>query len=136
MFASTYEEAKCLAPVCKLTFLDNDQLPTVEAATAGFDTASGKHFIEVTGFNIADTTPATIQAFIGGIEQAVVGVTPTSVLIEVTDVASGDAAKLEVYFEVGAPNDFWNLWDGVDLDPQFLGLETSTVSQCGSIIYA
>lgn len=41
VFASTYEEAKCSAPVCKLTFLDTDALPTVEVATASYDLASG-----------------------------------------------------------------------------------------------
>lgn len=68
LFASTYEEAVCEASTCELTFLDSDALPTVENATPSYDSTLGKHIITVSGYDIADTSPSTVAAFIGGIE--------------------------------------------------------------------
>ena len=91
LFASTYEEAVCSASTCNLTFLDSDQLPTVDLATPSYNSATGKHIITVAGYNIADTSTATVQAFIGGIEQTVLSVTSTSVVIQIDNVTTMNA---------------------------------------------
>ena len=66
VFASTFEEAECKADVCKLTFLDEADLPSIDQATASYDAATGKNIITVNGFDITDADTSTIQAYIGG----------------------------------------------------------------------
>lgn len=91
LFASTYEEAKCSASTCELTFLDSDQLPTLDVATASYDASVGKHIINVSGFGIEDTSTDTVQAFIGGIEQTIRSVSATLVVIEIDEVTTMNA---------------------------------------------
>lgn len=81
MFASTYEEAKCKANTCELTFLDTDMLPTIENKFVTYDTTFGKYFIEVNGYDITDVDSTTVQVYIGGVEQTIVSVEPTRVVI-------------------------------------------------------
>jgi len=81
VFASTYEEANCNAATCDLTFLDTDMLPTIENRSVSYDFTSGKHILEVNGYDIADVDPSTVQVFIGGIEQTVLSVSPILVVI-------------------------------------------------------
>ena len=66
VFASAFEEATCNAGTCLLTFLDEDELPTIEQATASYDPATGKNIITVSGYDITDVDTSTIQAYIGG----------------------------------------------------------------------
>jgi len=137
VFASTYEEAKCRASTCTLEFLDFDQLPTVEVATASYDVATGKNIITVNGFGISDTSTSTIQAYIGGREQVIRSVKSTEVVIEVANVASGlQALKLELFFWQGAPNNLVSIYSGRVLKPAFHGLATPQGSECGSKITA
>ena len=77
VFASTFEEATCNMASCMYTFLDTDQLPTVENVFESFDSVSEKHQIEVNGYGITDVDTTTVDAFIGGIPQTVLSVTPT-----------------------------------------------------------
>ena len=138
VFASTFEEARCKASTCDLTFLDTDMLPTVETKTVAYDGISGKHQVEVFGYDITDVSPDTIQVYIGGVEQTVLQVTTSSVLIQVDDIKSGlESQTFEIYFEVGAGNGFAELYqEGIVMTPEFKGLQTSTVSDSGSKIYA
>ena len=89
------------------------------------------------GYDIADIDTSTVQAYVGGIEQTVVSVSPTSVVIQIDDVTTGLSAQtLEVYFEVGAPNGLPLIYEGVALGQALLGLEVSEGSECGSKITA
>ena len=71
-------------------------------------------------------------------EQTVLEVTATRVLIQVDGVTSGlETQTLAVYLEAGAVNGFSDLYtQGVALVPEFKGLHTSTVSSQGSTIFA
>lgn len=126
VFASTFEEATCNMASCMYTFLDTDQLPTVENIFESFNSATGKHEIEVNGFGITDVSTSTVDAFIGGIAQTVLSVTPTQVIIQIDDVRSGLSPEpLELYFVEGAPNGLPDIYNNVPLTPVFLGVETS-----------
>lgn len=95
-----------------------------------------KQELTVIGYDIVDVDPATVQAFIGGVEQTVLSVDATSVVIQVDDVTTKSAQSLEVYFEIGAPNGMGDIYSGVDLMPEFLGLSTSQGSEAGSTFSA
>ena len=99
VFSSTFQEADCKAPDCKLKFLDSDELPTVQYALPAYDEATGKTLITVHCINITDADTSTIQAFIGGREQTIRSFSPTEVVIEVVDTVSGLTEKqFELYF--------------------------------------
>ena len=76
-----------------------------------YDSSVGKHVIEVNGFDIPDVSTDTVQCYIGGVEQTVVSVSATEVVIHVDDVKSGlEQQTFELYFETGAVNGFSDLY--------------------------
>ena len=76
-----------------------------------YDSNVGKHVIEVNGFDIPDVSTDTVQCYIGGVEQTVVSVSATEVVIHVDDVKSGlEQQTFELYFETGAVNGFSDLY--------------------------
>ena len=89
VFASTFEEATCSASTCDFEFLETTSLATIERKSVSYDSSSGTHRIEVNGYDISDVSTDTVQCFIGGVEQDVVSVGATSVIINVNEVKSG-----------------------------------------------
>lgn len=94
------------------------------------------HIITVSGYDIVDTTTSTVAAFIGGVQQNVLSVDATTVVIEITDVATMNAQTTELFFEVGAPNGLPDIYYGVSLTPVFQGLSISEGSSFGSTFEA
>lgn len=60
VFASAFEEARCRAGGCDFEFLEASQLAWLETRTASYNGLTGKHEIEVTGYDIPDVSPATV----------------------------------------------------------------------------
>ena len=138
VFASTFEEATCSASTCDFKFLDTTDLATIERKSVSYDSSVGTYRIEVNGYDIPDVSTDTIQCYIGGVEQFVVSVEPTFVIINVNEVKSGlEEQTFELYFEAGAVNGFSDLYlEGITLTPVFKGLVFNQVSSFGSTITA
>lgn len=105
-------------------------------STPSYDSTTGKHIITVTGYDITDTSPSTVAAFIGGVEQTVLSVDPTTVVIQIDDVSTMAAQATELFFEIGAPNGLPDIYSGVSLTPEFQGLSISEGSSFGSTFEA
>ena len=111
VFASTFEEATCSASTCDFQFLETTDLATIENKSVSYSSSEGTYVIEVNGYDITDVSIDTVQCYIGGVEQTVVSVSATEVIIHVDEVKSGlEQQTFELYFEAGAVNGFSDLY--------------------------
>lgn len=83
VFASTFEEATWADGVDKMfTFLDADSIPTVTSWSVEF-TSENVYQVTIEGADITDADVSTVDVFFGGVEQEVVSVGPTQLVVKV-----------------------------------------------------
>jgi hypothetical protein len=83
VFASTFEEATHADPDdADFTFLPAGSLPTITGVASDFTfSTSDKYRLNISGSGITDTSPDTVEVYVGGIKQTTL--TVSSSLVEV-----------------------------------------------------
>ena len=90
--------------------------------------------ITVEGTDFTDAAE-DIEFFLNDAEQTVVEATATSVKIRVDEVQSGlETNKIDLYFAIGIPDGYTELFAGATFSPVLLSLSLNEVSSAGSKI--
>lgn len=88
VFASTFEEATHADPTQRdFTFMGPGLLPTLTSVTPSYTfSTSDKYKLTIVGTQITDTTPDTIDVFVGGVQQTTLSVAANTVEVQIDDV--------------------------------------------------
>mmetsp|Transcript_13355 Transcript_13355/g.16912 ORF Transcript_13355/g.16912 Transcript_13355/m.16912 type:complete len:167 (+) Transcript_13355:520-1020(+) len=121
---------------CLFTFIAAADLPNVTGYTVKFDEATNEWTIEVTGTGFKDTLDK-IEFFLDSAKQTVLSADSTKVVINVDSLTTGlSANKMDLYFAVGLPNGYTELFAGATFTPKLVELSTNEISAAGSTIQA
>ena len=129
----TSEEAICNDPL-KCAFSFTKLLPNITAIDKEWDASTNVWNLKLSGTEFSGNA-STSMLSVGGIEQPVVTVLPSTALFKVTNSPSSKLTGIRLYLDIGIPEGDRSLLDqGVTLTPKFVGISSNQGSPGGSVI--